>query len=335
MKKSFLKTGIIFLFFFFLTKNIYSQTLTLPLTVMPSRQEIEANPGEKKYITITFYNQADEPINGFFKTTDFIVEDANGTPRLIENPDDVSPKFSASSWINLSYDKATLPANDKVNLQAEINIPFSAKPGGRYAAIFFEYNPKNENQKKENYQAGIGASSRIVSLVYIKVNGQINEKAIITRFFAPNFQEYGPIKIETQILNRGDYHISPKGIITLKDFFGNIVDQATLKEKNIFPDMIRNYENILGKKWMIGKYEIFFSGFYGSKGQTIEAKKYVWIFPWRLALVITLTVIIIVLLIYNLYKNTLKKEKDLEEELKKEKEEIEKLKKQLQKKEIV
>lgn len=331
MKKIIIKITIIFIFLNFLTKNLKAQT-SIPLVVMPSRQEIEANPGEKKYITVNFYNQSNEPISGFLKTADFVVEDSNGTPRLIENIDEVSPRFSASSWINLSYDRATLPANEKVSIQGEINIPSSAKPGGRYAAVFFEYNPKNENQKNQNYQAGVGTSSRIASLIYIKVNGPINEKAIISRFFAPKFQEYGPIKIETQILNRGDYHIAPKGIITLKDIFGNIIDQSSLKEKNIFPDMVRNYENILGKKWMIGKYEIFFLGFYGSKGQVLEAKNYIFIFPWRLALIIALTIIIIILLISNFYKNTLKKEKYLEEELEKEKEELEKLKKQLQKK---
>ncbi|MCS6956305.1 MAG: hypothetical protein NZM02_00455 [Patescibacteria group bacterium] len=334
MKKTNILKIIFIVFFVFglLLKKTSAQAV-IPLVVMPSRQEIEVSPGEKKYLTINFYNQSSEPISGFFKVADFIVQDKDGTPRLIENTEEAPARFSASSWFKLMYDRATLPANNKVSLQAEINIPLSVRPGGKYAAIFFEYSPKNINNKSEqNYQAGLGTSSRIASLVYIKVKGPITEKALISRFFAPKFQEYGPIKIETQILNRGDYHITPKGIITLKNLLNKEVDKSNLKEKNIFPDMVRNYENELGKKWMIGKYKANIIASYGNSGQTLEAVIDIWVFPWKIALVIILTLIILILLISNLYKNFVKKELDLEEELKKEKEEIEKLKSQLRKK---
>ncbi len=333
MKKinKFLKIFIIFILFSLVIKQVSAQS-TLPLVVMPARQEIEVKPGEKAYITISFYNQSNEPISGFFKTADFIVQDANGTPRLIENLDEAPIRFSASSWIKLNYEKATLPANNKVSLQGEIDVPSSARPGGRYVAVFFEHETQPEKNKTQNYQAGLGTSSRIASLLYLKVAGSISEKAILTRFYSPSFLEFGPIKVETQILNRGDYHIAPKGVITLKDVFGNIVDQNSLKEKNIFPDMVRNYENELGKKWMIGKYTLEILANYGEKGQIIDGKIYVWVFPWRVALVIGLTIIILILLISNLYKNFVKKEIDLEAQLKKEQEEIEKLKEQLRKK---
>ncbi|MCX7956120.1 MAG: hypothetical protein N2593_03420 [Patescibacteria group bacterium] len=321
-------TIIIFVIFnFIFLQKINAQT-EIPLVVMPSRQEIEANPGEKKYITVSFYNQSNEPISGFFKTADFIVEDSNGTPRLIENIEESNPRFSASSWFKLMYNRATLPANNKVSIQAELNIPESARPGGRYSAIFFEFQPK-QNQKNNDYQAGLGTSSRIAALIYIKIKGKTIEKAIISRFFAPKFQEYGPIKIETQILNRGDYHITPKGIITLKNYFFNEIKKTNLKEKNIFPDMIRNYENELGQKWMIGKYNINLLASYGSSGQTIDASIDVWVFPWRIFLAIVLTITILIIIISNIYKNLVKKNTDLEKELEKEKEEIEKLKQQL------
>ncbi|GAB4219270.1 MAG: hypothetical protein Fur009_4620 [Candidatus Microgenomates bacterium] len=322
---------IFFLFSFAVLNKTYAQS-TLPLVVMPARQEIEVKPGEKSYVTVSFYNQSDQPISGFFKVADFIVEDSNGSPRLIENLDETNPRFSASSWLKLTYDRATLPANNKVSLQGEIDVPLSARPGGRYVAIFFEHSTSPEKNQNQLYQAGMGTSSRIASLLYIKVAGPTTEKAIVSRFFTPYFLEYGPIKIQTQILNRGDYHIAPKGIITMKDVFGKIVDQGALKEKNIFPDMVRNYENELGKKWMIGKYHITLSAYYGEKGQVLDGVVDVWVFPWRAALVVALTIIILIILISNLYKNFVKKEIDLETQLKKEQEEIEKLKEQLRKK---
>lgn len=314
----------------FLGTSVKAQT-SLPLTVIPARNQIEVEPGEKISLSINFYNQSTESISGFFKAADFIVDDNQGTPRLIEDYSLAPVKYSASQWVNLLYDRATLPANEKVNLQVDIKVPNDARPGGKYVAVFFESIGTTPNQTNTNKEAGSGTAVRIASLIYIKVKGPITEKAIISRFFAPSFFEYGPIKITTDILNRGDYHIAPRGAITLTNMLGGLVDQKVIKEKNIFPDSLRNYQVELGKKWLVGRYKVNLSASYGANGQALTAAAYVWVFPWRVAIVILLTLIIIILFASNLYKNFVKKELSLEEEIAKEKEEIEKLKEQLRK----
>jgi hypothetical protein len=332
LKIIFVVFGYFFIFLFGYSAKTHAQSI-LPLMVMPSRNEIEVTPGEKAYLNISFYNQSDDPVSGFFKTADFIVEDNKGTPRLIENPEEAPTKFAASNWFSLFYDRATLPAHDKVSLQTTIDIPADAHPGGRYVAVFFEQGsiiPKAAGTPEE---AGLGTSSRIASLVYIKVKGPITEKALISRFFAPSFFEYGPIKITADILNRGDYHIAPRGIVSLTNMFGGLVDQKSLKEQNIFPDVSRTFENELGTKWMAGRYKIDLTGAYGNQGQVLAASIYVWVFPWRVATAAILTLIIIILIISKFYKNFVVKESSLEEELTREKTEIEKLKDQLRKRE--
>ncbi|MCS7093155.1 MAG: hypothetical protein NZL96_01845 [Patescibacteria group bacterium] len=321
---------IFILILFIFVKEIKGQS-ELPLVVIPSRQEIEVSPGEKKYLNVNFFNQSNEPISGFFRVVDFVIEDSQGTPRLIERTEEANPRFAAASWFKLMYDRATLPKNNKVSLQAELNVPLSARPGGRYVAIFFEYQPRFQPNQTQNSEVGSGTSSRIASLIYIKVKGPIFEQAMVSRFFAPRFQEYGPIKVETQILNRSNYHVAPKGIITLKDLFNREIGSARLKEENIFPDMIRNYEYELGQKWMIGKYRLNLVASYGTGGKTLESSTEVWIFPWRIALLILLTLTIITIFVHNFYKNLIRKNLTLEEELRKEKEEIERLKRELRK----
>lgn len=327
MKKIFF---IIVIFIIIITSGKVFAQATLPLTVIPARNQIEIEPGEKYSLPISFYNQSDSPISGFFKTADFIVDNNKGTPRLIENIDDTtSLKYTASKWITLSYEKATLPANEKVTIQVDINAPKDAKPGGRYVAVFFESGENPFNEKSDVKKSA--TTLRIASLIYIRVKGPITEKAIITRFFAPSFSEYGPIKLVFDILNRGDYHIAPKGVITLTNMFGGLVDQQILKEKNIFPDSLRNYEINLGQKWLIGKYKISLSSSYGETGQALTAETMVYVFPWRVAVVIILTLTILILFIKHLYENFIAKEKSLEERIKKEQEEIEKLKQELKK----
>lgn len=334
MKKTISKlTAFILVFYtsFSFVTSVSAQA-SIPLMVMPARQEISVDPGERKVINLNFYNQSDDPVSGFFKVADFIVEDEKGSPRLIENPLDAPTKFAASNWVSLFYDRATLPAHDKVALQATIEVPMDARPGGRYVAVFFEQGANVPQSIGGSEEAGFSTSTRIASLIYMRVNGPITEKSIVSRFFVPFFFEYGPVDISTDILNRGDYHIKPNGVITMSNIFGGVVDQKALKGLNIFPDTQRTYKTELGTKWMAGRYKVDLVASYGSTGQALTASTYVWVFPWRVATAVLLTLIIVFLAGKKIVNNISNKESTLEQELEKEKEEIEKLKEALRKK---
>ncbi len=335
--KSFLNTFnflVVFLTFAFLLLTLSAKVSaqeTLPLMVMPARIELEVSPGEKTAVTINFFNKSSDPISGFFKIADFLVLDKKGTPVIVDNFSQSQPRFSASSWMTSTMDRATLPANERVSFQANINVPFDAHPGGRYVAIYFEPASATLQSSGNTQEAGTGVSPRIAGLIYLKVKGDINEKALVSRFFTQSFLEYGPIKVETDVLNRGDLHIRPRGIVNLTDMFNVLVDQQRFDEQNIFPDTARSFENELGSKWLIGRYKINLDLSYGEKGQALSASTYIWMFPWRVALVVVLALIIFYLLGSNLYKSLVIKETSLEDELKSEKEEIERLKQQLRK----
>ena len=199
-------------------------------------------------------------------------------------------------------------------------------------AIYFEPAGSLPQPVGTNEEAGTAVGTRIAGLVYLRVAGPISEKAFVSRFFAPSFFEYGPIKVETEILNRGDYHITPQGVVSLTNIFGGLVDQQKLATTNIFPDASRSFTNELGKKWLAGRYKVSLLASYGQGGQALTSELYVWVFPWRVATVTLLALIIIILLAKSAYKNLVVKETALEEEIEKEKEEIEKLKEQLRKK---
>ncbi len=314
---------------------VYSQEAiaqsVLPLIVAPSRQQLDIVPGEKTAINVKFYNSGELPVSGILKAADFLVTDKEGTPVIVDNPLQSNPKYSASSWFNLPYDRITIAPNDKVTVQARINIPNDAHPGGRYVAIYFEPSGNIPEPVGANEEAGTAVGTRIAGLVYLKVAGEISEKALVSRLFAPSFFEYGPINVESEISNRGDYHVRPRGLLTLSNIFGGPVDQQVLKEQNIFPDSSRAYGSVLGKKWMLGKYKIDLTASYGEKGQVLNRFIYIWVFPWKVATVIVLALIILVLLGRNMYQKVVVKEAKLEEEVEEEKEEIEKLKEELKK----
>lgn len=298
MKKYFAFFFIIFAFAFCIL-NFSNAQESLPLMISPARQEIIVKPGETSFINVSIYNLSNTPISGIIKVSDFIVDNSQGTPKITENNNQFFSRFSAKNWITYPDSLIKIDNQDKYSLQTKIKVPFDSRPGGHYVAIFFE----SLSQSKAINETGTDVSMRIASLIYIKVEGKTFEKATVNRFFSPNFYEYGPVKIETQILNRGDYHIAPKGVISMTNIFGQIIYKTKLKVENIFPDTVINYQNDLGgENFLIGRYKINFSGSYGQTGQVLEASTYVWVFPWKLFSVAILAAILIIFIIKKYYK---------------------------------
>ena len=327
----------IFGFWFLVLRPARAQT-SLPLTVVPARQELTVDPGEETAVIIKFFNRGEVPVSGILKAADFIVEDKEGTPKLLEPPlvvdtTQISSRFAASSWFELPYSKMSIASQDKVLIQTKVKVPVDARPGGRYVALYFQTGGSVDEATGSPREVASPTTTKIAGLVYLRVNGPITEGAVLSRFMAPEFSEYGPVKIESEILNRGDYHIRPKGIITVTDLLGRLVGQSVLEEQNIFPDASRTYESKLGKKWMLGRFKANLSSVYGENKSYIMKTIYFWVFPWKETTVIVLTFVILIILLKSLKHRSDEKEDEIKAELKEKEKELAKLKEELKKKE--
>ena len=304
-----------FALFLLATPAKLSAQSSIPLIVAPARQQVNIDPGDSTTLEIKFLNQGQVPLTGNFNAVDFIVTDDQGTPVLIDEDEGLSTRFSGASWIDMPFSKATIAAEDLIRLQYKINVPADARPGGRYVAIYFEPIGTFPTYPGETQEGVMAIAPRIVGLTYIRVNGPISENAIVKEFDVPEFVEFGPVAVSAELLNRGDYHITPKGQITLTNWLGRQVDEYVLEEKNIFPDTSRVYMTELGDKFMLGKYKVDLVAAYGESGKALSSTAYFWAFPWKIALLILLTIVIITLVVVILWKVLKGKQKELEEKL--------------------
>ena len=311
---------------FFANKALAQEKISM--TVGPARQELRVDPGEQTRVEVRFYNTSEMPITGAVSAVDFVVIGSEGSPRLLDTPSEASPKYTGASWVSLPYDQITIAATDKVTIPVTIDVPRDAKPGGRYVAVYFQPG----GLTPEGSRAGSAVTSRVASLLYIRVNGDITENAIVTRFYAPAMFEYGPVKVTTEILNRGDYHIRPKAIIAMTNLFGSLTDQVMVKEENIFPDSTRIFTTEIGPKWLFGRYKLSLMGSYGTEGKAIEAVTYVWVIPWRIIAIVVLAFLLIVILVKKLVSSSHQEVHELKGKLSAEEQEIEELKKMLRRK---
>jgi hypothetical protein len=284
----FLTTLFTFAFLLLSLNKVLAQEALRTYTITPPSIAQRLDPGQSADGILKVINDTDTALTFTTAIKDFIVEDTIGTPKML--PDNtLSNKYSAASWISVTPSTFTVQPHQRQQLNYYLHVPLNARPGGHYAAVTY----------KPNAPAGLTGTGATVytesgSLFYITVNGPVTEKSIITKFFTNPFQEYGPVTIKTQIRNLGDLHITPKASITVTGLFYN--KAQSLPVHNIFPEAARDFENSFGQTLMIGRYKAVLMGIYGINGNLpLVATVYFWVFPWRIALVITLAIIAVIL----------------------------------------
>jgi len=316
----------VILFFIFVVKT--NALESLPITVFPAIQDVEITPGGKTRIQMQVRNGSTEVINGVIKSADYVITDNIGTPRLIEDTQ-LAPKHSAASWIKAEQTEVAIPSNDFITVDLYITAPQEVTGCGHYAIVYFQ---PNVIGKRVPGKGSMAITSKVGSLINISVKNTAapcQENMGFSKINAPKFLEYGPIKIDFNLINSGDIHLTPKGIATLINFIGGLTDQKVITDQRIFPESAKNYELSLGNKWMFGKYKINLMTSYGEKNRSVAESISVWVLPWKVMIIVILTIIILIVLAKGIINNYVKKEVVLEEEIKEEKEEIEKLKEQL------
>ncbi|OGD79191.1 hypothetical protein A2368_04110 [Candidatus Collierbacteria bacterium RIFOXYB1_FULL_49_13] len=295
----------------------------IPLTISPARQGININPGESSSYILKLINPGLAPVSGTIKAVDFTVTDNQGTPELLD--DAIIPSdYSGAAWIRLNTNRVTVAAGGKVEIPYRVVAPQDALPGGHYVAIVFEVTSDLPSGDARANQSAAGAiAPRIAELLYITIPGDITESAQVTQFLAPNFQEYGPVQIDTTIANSSSIHIRPTGVITVTNMFGDVVAHLPLTEVNVFPNASRVYANILPGKWHFGRFKAELQAAYGTQGETLNAVIYFTVFPVTIAVIVLSILIILAIIIYMFIKRNQKHEQALETE-------VEQLREQLQ-----
>lgn len=288
----------------------------IPLVVAPARQTVAVDPGKTENLQIKFFNESISPVSGNLKAVDFIVTNSDGSPTLLED--------QVNDWVKLPYDRAVIPSGDVLRVNFKVEVPANATAGGRYVAIIFEQTGQL-SQESDNETASLIAP-RIVGLVSIRVNGPVTESAFVNVFKTPKFLEFGKIPVYFEIMNKGGYHISPDGQVTLSDWMGREVERVTIEEKNIFPDAKRSYESKLGSTWMFGKYKVALEANYGESGKTLLAENIVWVVPVTVIVIVIFSILIAILLGYLISRKVKAKQEALEEKLEEEISELESLK---------
>ena len=259
----------------------------LSLTAIPPRlgedNTLTVKPGDTTQITLRVTNTSREAMTVESLAQDFIVEDGE-TPIAVT--EEVSNRWSLASWMVIVPNKQVVQPGQTAGVNVLITVPEDALPGGHYAMI--THQPALDSglaqEESASNQAATGISQRVGTLVYLVVEGPINDEAFVRGFTAPEFTEYGPIPFSFTMDNRSDVHIRPQANIEIYDILNRRVENLQVESKNIFPFTSRLFEAEWPQTWGWGYYRAKLVVSFGDQGQVISDSISFWFFPIRLVI---------------------------------------------------
>jgi hypothetical protein len=257
------------------------------LTAIPPRVGEEGGlrikPGEKTQITLKVRNASAHPLTVDSLALDFILDEDGQTPVPVS--DATSNRWSLTKWLTISPSSQTLAPNQIGQINVVIDVPTDALPGGHYAMV--THQPQLVSQPNASGQvldlpSNAAINQRVGSLLYVIVDGPINEEAFVRDFHFPKLTEYGPVPFSLSIDNGSDVHIRPQIGIEIYNLLGKRVETLQLEPKNVFPLMSREFSGQWDKVWGSGFYKAKLTMSYGSGGRVVLASTNFWLIPYKL-----------------------------------------------------
>lgn len=272
-----------------------TQSDSITLTAMPPRlgddSSLSVKPGEKIQTTIKVRNNSAKAFTVNTAVDDFIIGEDGETPIAIT--ENVDYRWSLKNWLILAPEFQTLQPHQTGIINVIVDVPASALPGGHYAMV--THKPVGLNGEKFQEEASSKISQRVGTLLYVLVEGPINEEAFIRDFSMPRFTEYGPVPFSFSVDNQSDVHIKPNISIEIYNLLGVKVDTIVIESKNVFPMVGRDFSGQWDQIWGSGFYKAKLIMSYGSEGAVTVANTFFWLLP--ITLVIAFIIVILTLII--------------------------------------
>lgn len=293
--------------FLFSAQVAFAQSAALSkssLTAIPPRlgedMSLKLKPGEKIQTSVRVRNGSSEALTVQTLAQDFIVDLDGDTPIAVNG--EQSNRWSLASWVIMTPSVQVVQPGDIAVVNLIIEAPENALPGGHYAMITHQPN-SNATADETNPEFSLLPKSattlqqRVGTLLYVVVDGPINEAAFIRELTFPKFSEYGPVPFTFTVDNQSDIHITPQVGIEIYNLFGRKVETIEMEAKNVFPFIARGFKGEWDRIWGFGPYKAKAVMSYGAGGQVAIAMASFWLLPVTLLLAALIVLLVILVLI--------------------------------------
>jgi len=303
------------LFSFLTASNVNAQNNREGIKISPVRLEELVDPGQIISKTVKVTNQSNTPREIFVFLRDFKAEGEGGQAKLLE-PGTENGSYLAS-WIEVATSGISFLGNEEKEIPFIVKVPEDVGPGGYYGAVVFGTKPPKFSDESDNRGAGMSIGQQAATLLLFQVKGDVYEEASIREFSTDKKYYNTPFDIQfsTRIENKGNVHVAPIGTLTIKNQIGKTVEEIIFNEKvsNVLPHTFRKFAHNWSGDMAIGKYTATLGLTYGTPTdmggqgmQSLYTERTFWIFPWKIIISISITILVLAIIIWILlrvYKN--------------------------------
>ena len=274
-------------------------------TLGPGKAEFILEPGEKTTKMIYVTSRLGRPMTFKVEVEDFKGSETGESASILLG--DKQGPYSLKDYLRPEVYEFTLDHGQKINLPINITIPQDASPGGLYGAVIITTVPEKSNAGEiEGAQGQIQFISRVASLFFVRVNGNVLEEGGLEDFSTLNSKSIyssGSIPFTILYRNTGSVHLVTYGIIEIKNMWGKKIEEIEIDPYFIMPGSLRTRELKWERPTSLGMYTAHLSLNRGYKDIIDEAKISFWILPWKVISISSLILISLILAIIWLAKN--------------------------------
>jgi len=269
------------------------------IVVGPGKTEVLLSPGDSYTKEILITNRSGEK-----KLFTIAVEDFQGSEdpgATVEFLGTERGPYSLKDYVRPEIEEIILSHGQRLRLPVVINIPQNAEPGGLYGSVMISAkNLDDGGTKVENDMAAAKMKiiTRVASLFFVTVKGDVLQGGILKDFkTGKNFYEKGPVSFKMLSENTGNIHLSPYGIIEIKNLLGAKVGEAKIDPWFVMPKSMRTREIKWNTSFLFGRYTAQISLNRGYKDIIDTADFSFWVIPWRIVLIVGIGLILLICLL--------------------------------------
>ncbi len=261
------------------------------LEIAPPLINLRGSPGQTISAQVYIRDVSNSPLIVTNQIDNFVANGESGVPKILLNNNQPDP-YSLQGFIQPIKPLLLKPQQvEKLNIN--VAIPLDASPGGHYGVIRFSGQAPSLNGKN-----GVAVSASLGALVLLTVNGNIIEHLSLSSFnVSPgngkskpsSFLQGAPFTLSEVLLNSGNEHVIPTGIVTIKDMFGREVMAMNIngEQGNILPSSKRRFQEVVtainsNHKLFFGRYSASINIDYGTPKKTLTGTMTFWVIPINL-----------------------------------------------------
>lgn len=269
----------------FAASPIFAQE-RLSLTVTPPLIQLTIGPGENWASSLKVVNTNSYDVTYYATVVDFAPQGELGKGSFVPvlDVEEGMEGYTLGQWVKVSPEPLLVPAGQSADVPFAIAIPESAPPGGHYAAILIGTEPGVSGEGN----ASAKIATRVTSLLFVKISGDVNESGRIREFIAKKALYQTPAAdFLLRFENIGNTHLRPRGDVTLYNMWGKERGKVAINQEsnfgNVLPDSVRKFEfswNSEASPFEIGRFSAVATLTYGEDTkQNTTATTYFWIVP--------------------------------------------------------